>query len=100
MRKRNRRLDVRLNDGEEIKLNNLMLETGLNASQLVRSMILQTEIRTRPLENLPKLLRELNAIGNNINQIARKSNAFDTVSQAEISEIRKMLSDVYREVKG
>ena len=100
MRKRNRRLDVRLSDGEDIKLNSLMLETGLTASQLIRSMILQTEIRTKPLENSPKLLRELNAIGNNINQIARKSNAYDKVSQAEISEIRKMLSDIYGEVKG
>lgn len=86
MRARTRRLDIRLSDMEDIKLNSLMLESGLNASQLVRSMIMNTEIRTRPPDEYRKLLFELSAIGNNINQIAHIANAEQHISAEKLNE--------------
>ncbi len=99
-RNRPYRVEIRLNDNEDIKLHNLMRETGFNASQLIRSLILHTEIKTRPPDEYPKLLRELSAIGNNVNQIARKANSTDTVSAADITEMKKAFDILSEEVRN
>lgn len=93
-------LHIMLNDNEDIKLHNLMRETGFNASQLIRSLILHTEIKTRPPDEYPKLLRELSAIGNNVNQIARRANSTDTVSAADITEMKKAFDILSEEVRN
>lgn len=98
-RKRQNRLEVRLNDSEDVKLHELMYETGFNASQLIRSLILRTEIKTRPPDELPKLLRELSAIGNNVNQIARKANSTDSIAEDELTKMRVAFENLSKEVR-
>lgn len=98
-RKRQNRLEVRLNDSEDIKLHELMRETGFNASQLIRSLISRTEIKTRPPDELPKLLRELSAIGNNVNQIARKANSTDSIAEDELTKMRVAFENLSKEVR-
>ena len=98
-RKRQNRLEVRLNDSEDVKLHELMCETGFNASQLIRSLILRTEIKTRPPDELPKLLRELSAIGNNVNQIARKANSTDSIAEDELTKMRVAFENLSKEVR-
>ena len=65
----------------------------------IRKLIMGVEIHPRPPENVVMLLREINAIGNNINQIARKVNACDEVSRKELVEIYEWLEKIYRESK-
>lgn len=98
-RKRQNRLEVRLNDSEDVKLHELMCETGFNASQLIRSLISRTEIKTRPPDELPKLLRELSAIGNNVNQIARKANSTDSIAEDEVTKMRVAFENLSKEVR-
>ena len=98
-RKRQNRLEVRLNDSEDVKLHELMCETGFNASQLIRSLISRTEIKTRPPDELPKLLRELSAIGNNVNQIARKANSTDSIAEDELTKMRVVFENLSKEVR-
>lgn len=98
-RKRQNRLEVRLNDSEDVKLHELMRETGFNASQLIRSLISRTEIKTRPPDELPKLLRELSAIGNNVNQIARKANSTDSIAEDEVTKMRVAFENLSKEVR-
>ena len=98
-RKRQNRLEVRLNDSEDVKLHELMCETGFNASQLIRSLISHTEIITRPPDELPKLLRELSAIGNNVNQIARKANSTDNITEDEVTKMRVAFENLSKEVR-
>lgn len=98
-RKRQNRLEVRLNDSEDIKLHELMRETGFNASQLIRSLISRTEIKTRPPDELPKLLRELSAIGNSVNQIARKANSTDSIAEDEVTKMRVAFENLSKEVR-
>ena len=98
-RKRQNRLEVRLNDSEDVKLHELMCETGFNASQLIRSLISRTEIKTRPPDELPKLLRELSAIGNSVNQIARKANSTDSIAEDEVTKMRVAFENLSKEVR-
>ena len=48
---------------------------------------------------MPELLRQMSAIGNNINQIAKVANSSKFVRQEDIKEIQKMQSDLYRTIK-
>ena len=58
--------------------------TGLSVSTLVRKLIAGTQLRPRPPDQYAALLRELSAIGNNINQIAYWANAQKSIREAEI----------------
>ena len=100
MRKRQNRVEVRLDDAEDIKLHELMNDTGFNASQLIRSLIIGAEIKSRPPDIMPKILRELSAIGNNINQIAKVANYSDRVGNDDIREIKDMFSKIAKEVRN
>ena len=58
--------------------------TGLSVSTLVRKLVAGTQLRPRPPDQYASLLRELSAIGNNINQIAYWANAQKSIREAEI----------------
>ena len=58
--------------------------TGLSVSTIVRNLIAGTQLRPRPPDQYAALLRELSAIGNNINQIAYWANAQKSIREAEI----------------
>ena len=100
MRKRRNRVEVRLNDAEESKLHELMNGTGFNASQIIRSLIIGAEIKSRPPDIMPKVYRELSAIGNNINQIARVANHSQRVDNEDIKDIQAMFNNISKKVRN
>ena len=65
----------------------------------IRSLVLGIQLRPRPPDTYAALLRELSAIGNNVNQIAHNTNASKTASQAEIDEAVKLVRQAWRLVK-
>lgn len=97
--KRKISLHIMLSDEEDVKLHNMMCETGFTASQLIRSLITQTEIKTRPPSIMPQLLRELSAIGNNVNQIARVANYSDRVDKKDLQEMKQAFDRLSKEVR-
>ena len=54
----------------------LMDASGLTTSNIIRKLLEGVEVTPRPTEHTIALLRELSAIGNNINQIARDCNSY------------------------
>lgn len=99
MRNRNSGVLIYLSEKERKHLEQQAQVSGLSMSNIIRKLIMGIEIRPRPPDNIPQLIRAVNAVGNNINQIARKVNTFDEVSQAQLSEIYILLEKIYREVK-
>lgn len=99
MRKRSIRREITLNEKEDKKLQSLMQKSGLTACQLLRKFILETEIRPRPPDEYAQLLRELSAIGNNINQIAYKANGLGEIYIDEVRAMREAFEKLYKEVK-
>lgn len=97
--KRKINLHIMLSDDEDTKLHNMMCETGFTASQLIRSLITQTEIKTRPPSAMPQLLRELSAIGNNVNQIAKVANYSDKVYKEDLQEMKQAFDKLSKEVR-
>lgn len=72
---------------------------GLKLEPMLRQLILGVELRPRPPDTYAALLRELSAIGNNVNQIAYWANARKHVSAAEIQEAAALVRKAYQLVK-
>lgn len=72
MRSRAKQILVRLNEPEYRYLKKQLATSGLKQEPFIRSLIMGISIRPRPPDGYAALLRELSAIGNNINQIGDK----------------------------
>ena len=99
MRKSEKSILCCLNEKEYEHLKKQAGTSGLTVSALIRKLIMGQEIRQRPPAEMPELLRQMSAIGNNINQIAKVANSSKFVRQEDIKEIQKMQSDLYRTIK-
>ena len=67
---------LRLTDTDKTKLFKNAKKSGLTASAYLRKLINNEPVRTREdFQLIKSLVNEMNAIGNNINQIAHKFNA-------------------------
>lgn len=100
MRKRNRQIIFRLTEREYQHLKRQIDLTGLSMSACFRTLIAGQQLSPRPPEELRDLIRELNSIGININQMARIANSRGYVSQEDFEALRSMLSNIWRKVKG
>ena len=99
MRKRNRHVSVWMNEQEYRHLKSQAKIAGMGMDPFIRSLVLGIQLRPRPPDTYAALLRELSAIGNNVNQIAHNTNASKTASQAEIDEAVKLIRQAWRLVK-
>jgi len=75
MRKRSIRIQVWVNKEEDSKLQKHARESGLSREAYLRSLINDYVPKTLPPLDFYTLVRELNAIGNNLNQLATKAHA-------------------------
>lgn len=94
------KLSVRLTDKEYAHLKKQADNAGLKMEPFIRKLIAGKEINPRPPDNIVQLIKEVNHIGNNINQIAKKVNAESSVNQAQLKEILHLLGEIYYEVKN
>ena len=97
MRKREHFIGLWLDDREYKHLLKQCSISGLNTSALIRHSVMGVELRPRPPD--AALLRELSAIGNNINQIAHNTNAKKEAEAAEVDEAVKLVYQALRLVK-
>ena len=99
MRKRNYHISVWLTEAERQHLTEQAHTAGLGIDPFIRQMVMGTNLRPRPPDTYAELLRELSAIGNNINQIAHNTNARKCVTADEIQEAVRLIRQVWRLVK-
>ena len=88
-----------MNEQEYRHLKSQAKIAGMGMDPFIRSLVLGIQLRPRPPDTYAALLRELSAIGNNVNQIAHNTNASKTASQAEIDEAVKLVRQAWRLVK-
>ena len=105
---RKRRKDIRnrrnfiglwLDDKEYSHLQKQCDLSGLSTSAHIRKIIMGAQLRPRPPDTYSKLLRELSAIGNNINQIAHWANAQKSIYEHEIVDAAVLAKEAYKLVK-
>lgn len=87
------RKTIRFSESEWQKIQEQISKSETTFTEFARSAILRKKIKL-PIEK--DLIRELNAIGNNLNQIARAVNSRDDKVQilSELVEIERALKDV------
>lgn len=91
---------MRLNEQEYAHLKQLSETAGLKMEPLIRKLILGRDVKPRPPENLAALLRQVSAMGNNINQIAKVANSSKFIRSEDIEAIQKMQSELWKVVKN
>lgn len=100
MRKRPRHISVWMNDAEYQHLKEQAKLAGMGLDPFIRSLVIGTQLRTRPPDQYAALLRELSAIGNNINQIAYWANAQKSIREAEIVDAAVLARRAWELVKN
>ena len=79
MRKRNNRLWVHLSDDEFAVVKQRISKTGLSKEAYIRSVLLGNIPKEKPDERFYSAMKDLALIANNVNQLARKANAFGLI---------------------
>lgn len=98
-RTRNRHVSVWLTDAELAHLRKQAATAGLGIDPFLRSLILGVQLRPRPPDTYTALLRELSAIGNNINQIAHTVNGQKYAADSQIDQAVALVRRAWRLVK-
>lgn len=99
MRQKNKELHIRFNDDELAKFNKLLKQSGLRQSEFLRKTTLQNKLIIIPKDELTEIHKQLKAVGNNINQLAKMANitgnipgiGFTQACQKELTQICKLL---------
>lgn len=92
-------MSVWLNDAELDHLRRQAVAAGLGMDPFLRSLILGVELRPRPPDTYAALLRELSAIGNNINQIAHTVNGQKYAADSQVDRAVALVQRAWRLVK-
>ena len=86
MRTRQHRIEFRLNDREFAKFDRAVKKSGLSFAPYIRHLINSRIPQDRPTTEYFELLRELRAIGRNINQIALVANTTGVIDAERYDE--------------
>lgn len=92
---RTKKITVRLTDKEYAKLREMSETSGLKMEPVIRKLLVGYEIRPRPNATSIKLIKELSAVGNNLNQIAHLANATGKITEDQWKETHQLLEKIW-----
>ena len=99
MRSRPKHISVWMNDTEYQHLRRQAELAGMKVDPFIRNLIMGVELHPRPPDTSKAILRELSAIGNNVNQIAHWANAKKGVTDPEMETAAALVRKAYQLVK-
>ena len=100
MLKRNRKVTFRLNEGEWRQLKGHVQKSGLSQEAYLRLLISGQRPKELPPIEYHALLRQLYAIGVNMNQIAARANSTGFFLAEEYNENAKALRNAILEIQA
>ena len=91
MRARNNRIMLRLSDKEYESLIKSSEKVGVHREVYLRMLIMGTAPKEKPTADFYSMMKELNAIGNSLNQIAKVANSKGFINVKAYEEnVRKL----------
>ena len=99
-RKREHRMTVRLNGDEYTKVLSKIERSGLSKQEYILSSILSKKIQERLNVDYFKLINEVNHVGTNLNQIARKLNGNESILKDDQLLLNQVLKNLNDQIKG
>ncbi len=100
MKIRNRKITVRLSEKERKFLGEQADAGGMKIEPYIRELIMGNEVKSRPKEEWAEVVRQVAAVGNNINQIARNTNMGMEVTADILKEVLEMQRQIWERVKN
>ena len=98
MRKRNIRYQLWLNDKEAERFNGLVNRSGLSREAYLRQLINGLIPNDAPPPDYHAMMRELRAIGTNLNQVAQKAHVLNVVDVKRYDDNVAMLNRAVVEI--
>ena len=98
MRKRNIRYQLWLNDKEAERFNRLVNRSGLSREAYLRQLINGLTPNDAPPPDYHAMMRELRAIGTNLNQVAQKAHVLNVVDVKRYDDNVAMLNRAVVEI--
>ena len=98
MARRNIKIDLRLNEQEMELLRRDVARSGWSREKYLRALIEHSSIREMPSMDLISVLRNLQQINNNMNQVALIANAKGFVDTAAYWENVELLKETIHEL--
>lgn len=92
MRKRSVQIIMRLSEEEDERLNNLVKRSGLSRESYLRHLIDGLIPTDKPPPDYYAMMKELHAIGTNLNQIAQKAHILGVVDVKRYDEAVALLN--------
>ena len=94
-----KQITIRLTADEYAHVKQLSKDSGLKMEPAIRRLIMGVNLRPRPPDELPELLRQLSGIGTNINQLAHWANGKGYVTQAQIHDAARFAREAWELVR-
>lgn len=102
--RRNHEIKVGFNDNEFEELNKKFRQTKMSREKFIRHCIKKTEIKMPPSIDFYKWINKCNAIGNNLNQIAKQLNMHFEVDKNEclavLNNLNNLIQIMENEIRG
>ena len=98
MQRRNIQVLFRLNEAEYRKLAEKVRKSGLKRETYIRSVLAGHELKEQPSVDFLAVLKQLQQINNNMNQIASKANTIGFIDTASYQENVDKLQDITAEL--
>jgi len=100
-RTRKEQLIVRVTPKERMLIQKKMQQFGTNNfSRYARKMLIDGYVIRLDLSDFQRLSNEVNAIGININQIAKTANTMGRVYESDIIKAKEMVEEIWRLLKS
>ena len=90
---------LRLTADEYAHLQAIAQIAGMKIEPTIRKLIMGEKLRPRPPDAYAGILRELSAIGNNINQIAYWANAQKGISNTQVEDAVALVNRAWQLIK-
>ena len=87
MRKRNNRVQIRMNDEEYNEFTTLVIKSGVTKETYMRHLINGVVPNDKPPPDYYAMMKTLYGIGNNLNQIAQKAHRLNVIDVQRYDEI-------------
>ena len=88
-----------MNKSEALSLVRKAKKAGLTEAALIRSLVSGYEPKEKPDDRFYDVMRQLSAIGNSMNQIARKANSLGFIDATEYERQAELLQQFQLDVR-
>ena len=98
MRIRKKQILLRLSEKEYAHLKEQAGLVGLKIEPFLRNLISGVKMKPRPQKEWAELIRQVSAIGNNVNQIAHRANIHGLTDKQTLLNVQQELAKIWQKM--